>query len=456
MNFSAFPAKSPVKGTVFPGASGKTGSLSKPSPMSSASKAAQRKTQDDFVKSLQQQIYLLELETRFLRSNKSLSEKEATEDVTALKRQFQDRLSAADAATAAATASAASESARARDLETELAQVRDDLAESHRRLLRATAEWESQVAAKHAEVSRLTSAAARAKQTVETLQAATAAAQAECVRLKSDVAAATAREEKWRSLHDEAQAVVTDLRVRAESHAGVQLALEAAQTAARDAEAARAKAAAQLRHVELALAHEAEVRRRCEAEMQELLGEHARVGGRLAAAEAELARVSRDAEVRVAAKVEETETLHRRVRDLTAELVAAKAVVEQKDRALAQAHDAMHTRELAAMRLHDELGQERDRGEAEAAAAAGMRGEVTEARHEAAAMRAQVAKVEAELAAVRKQLADEAEAHAAVRARLAEWERRGAVYAKMEAVMQGLPVEPIQDLRRALGSLSTS
>ncbi|KAJ1514969.1 hypothetical protein HMI54_006361 [Coelomomyces lativittatus] len=82
MQSGAFPAKSPIK-EYFPGASGKFKAVA--SKEKSCPKLGKLKD-EDYVKNLQQQIYLLELETRYLRSNKLQESKDAETNITAFKK----------------------------------------------------------------------------------------------------------------------------------------------------------------------------------------------------------------------------------------------------------------------------------------------------------------------------------------------------------------------------------
>ncbi|KNE55940.1 hypothetical protein AMAG_01792 [Allomyces macrogynus ATCC 38327] len=457
MNPGGFPNRGPVRGTVFPGASGKFGQAkkevagAKPTTKSAPSSASVgKKAPDDQVKSLQQQIYLLELETRFLRNNKTTTVKEAEADLVTLRNTYEDQLHQTKSALADAHRDAHTLDARiqtltaqVKSLEAEITQLRDDA--------RKTAvDHEVALEAKDNEIQRLTTALARQKQQLEAAQQTVALGQAQLAKVAGDLAVVVAREEKGKAIQGDLHAMITTLKSQIETKDRQLHDLAAVHQQLKDADADRAKLTAEARHLTMARAHDADLLRRYEAEVRDLMQDAAKLASRAAKADADVARAQQVHAADLAAKSTNAEQLAQTVRQLMDEVDALKAAAVQRDTALAQSRDKLAAAEALEMKLGDDVAAERDRADHEAETAAHLRVEVADSRCEVVKVNERAVEAEKrERARVQEVEAARAEV-AALRVQVEALTRKTQVLGRLEQVMKELPVDPLQELRRAV------
>ncbi|KAI9223543.1 major facilitator superfamily domain-containing protein [Blastocladiella britannica] len=408
---TSFPSRSGTIKSVsgFPGASSRQPKSSISQSAIPAARSAQKKSQDDFTKSLQQQIYLLELETRYLRSNKSLAAKEATEDVTAIKKQ-QHAATIATLQTQVATLTheVAAITAAKSSVASQLAEVLAALDSERRSHARAAADAKAQLEARAAEISRQNATIARNKQAAENALTAASQAKMEAADWKGKVEERAAEVKMDVRPPDDHAATVQQLQARITAH-----------------EAAAAKSAATIRHLELTLVHETEARKRADAELQLALTESAANAARASAADGALASQGRDRDAKLAAAVEGHRSAEAAAKEAQAALTAARAGAKTREDQLAGLRAEHAVRSADAERLVAELAAERERAEYEQATAAHVRSELARIASEAADVRAMASGLEARATRAERDRDAAAAEALSVATELRDWRRRG-------------------------------
>ncbi|ORZ33409.1 hypothetical protein BCR44DRAFT_325688 [Catenaria anguillulae PL171] len=464
-SFGVFPStKPPIKSaTSLPAASPRSPhQLSPKFPPSASARSSSTVTtrkptsadgSDPLIKSLHQQIYLLELETRFLRSNKSLAEKETSQDVSAIRRTFTDQIALKDARIAELEAKLKDAHAHHARVEGKLNELGQEHEASVRAHARALADAEANLASKGAEVTRLTTALARARQVGDHAQTHLVHAQSEIASAQADLQATRAELDTFRAKCESQAAQLADLQSKLDLATQSNTLLDQVsqlQAQLRAADSATAQAQATARHLQVTLAGEQEARTRVDAELQRALQECAGLTLKLGTAESELARVQRMIDAGKDEGVSKHEALGKRVRELEAQVDALQAAALVRQKELTKLRDELTTRDRLIVQLREESAAEAERAGAESALAASLRADMTEAAKEVAELRAKIGVVENRLAVAEKERENGWNEVDKVRAEVREWTRKAKVWARAEEVVKGVPLEGLAELRRAL------